>query len=105
MAGFQELANRITLARPPAAVAERRRCHADPGGDLVSGGPSCRTCRPGKEGGAAVRVSGVLVRRLLVTLTLVGAHLLLPSASAAHDTQKSEGQQLGTQYPGEPEGK
>ena len=40
-----------------------------------------------------------------MTLTLVGAHLLLPAASAAHDTQKSDGQQLGAQYPGEPEEK
>ena len=50
--------------------------------------PSCTTRRPGKESGATVSVSGASLRTLLVTLTLVGAHLLLPAVSAAHDTQK-----------------
>jgi hypothetical protein len=39
-----------------------------------------------------------------VVLTLVGAYLLLPAASAAHDTSESDAQQRGVQYPGELEG-
>ena len=36
-----------------------------------------------------------------MTLTLVGAYLLLPAAASAHDTSKSGAQQRSVQYPGE----